>query len=116
MDFRSLKLLEDIQTETALILGLAAVDDWSFATSDVVTTHAIERSFEIIAIALGRLERHRPGVIEQISDFQKIQGFRNRIAHGYDEDLKPAAFDDIIRNHLPILAREVAALRASLDE
>ena len=46
---------------------------------------AVERKFEIIGEALNRIDRSNPSLLEQISDYKRIIGFRNIIAHGYDE-------------------------------
>ncbi|MCX5810838.1 MAG: DUF86 domain-containing protein [Proteobacteria bacterium] len=71
-----------------------------------VTQRAVERDFEIIGEALARIRKIDEGFLENISDYQRIIGFRNILIHGYD------IIDDIIvwkaaENHLPILVKEI---------
>jgi uncharacterized protein with HEPN domain len=77
--------------------------------------YAIERSFEIIGEALLRIERTDPGTAARISDYRKIVGFRNRLAHGYDDLDNPQVWE-IIQTFLPILRQEVELLLAREEE
>lgn len=72
---------------------------------------AVERKFEIIGEALNRLQRVDPSVFARLTDAQRILGFRNILAHGYDV-IDYAIVWDIITNHLPILKTEVEGLLA----
>jgi uncharacterized protein with HEPN domain len=78
-----------------------------FGSLDVVERHAVERSFEIIGEALSRLERADPDAAARVTRLRDIIGFRNQIAHGYDK-----VDDDtrVIREHLPRLREDIAAL------
>jgi len=113
-DFRSLKLLSDIQESIRTIESLTQADGFSFGDADRVPRLAIERSFEIIGITLTRLERHRPKIVAGIAKYPVILAFRNRIAHGYFDDLDSEIFDEVIRDHLPILHQEVTERLADL--
>ena len=71
-----------------------------------VTQRAVERDFEIIGEALNRIRRIDEELIERVSEYERIIGFRNILIHGYD------IVDEMIvwkavSNHLPILLREV---------
>jgi uncharacterized protein with HEPN domain len=71
-----------------------------------VTQRAVERDFEIIGEALARIRKIDEEFLKNISDYQRIIGFRNILIHGYD------IIDDIIvwkaaENHLPILVKEI---------
>jgi uncharacterized protein with HEPN domain len=43
---------------------------------------ATERKFEIVGEALSRIDRIDATVLERVSEYQRIIGFRNVIAHG----------------------------------
>lgn len=61
---------------------------------------AVERQFEIVGGALLRLERADPETAARIPDYRKIIGFRNRIAHGYDE-IDHGQVWEVVRVFLP---------------
>ncbi len=70
---------------------------------------AVERKFEIIGEALNRISGSDAAILQRISDYQRIIGFRNVISHGYDVvDLEIVW--DAVRNYLPVLIREVEEL------
>lgn len=52
--------------------------------SNELIQSACERKFEIIGEALNRLRKQFPEVAAEIPEKDKIIGFRNIIAHGYD--------------------------------
>ena len=56
--------------------------------ADDLLRSAVERQFEILGEALGRVRREAPDVAARISGIDRIVAFRNVIAHGY------AAIDD----------------------
>ena len=114
MDYRSLKLLSDIQKYVEIIARLTNAEHWTFEAADDVERLAIERGFEVIGVALTRLERHDPKIVASISQFRTIVAFRNRIAHGYDDDLNARIFDEVVHEQLPVFRREVVALLADM--
>ncbi|MBW1759647.1 MAG: DUF86 domain-containing protein [Deltaproteobacteria bacterium] len=67
---------------------------------------AVERKFEIIGEALNRIKSVDSEFIEDITDYRRIIGFRNIIAHGYDV-LESELVWTVIKKHLPILKKEV---------
>jgi uncharacterized protein with HEPN domain len=70
---------------------------------------AVERKFQIIGEALNRIGRSDPGVLQHISDYQRIIGFRNIIVHGYDVvDIE--ILWEAVRDYLPTLISEVEKL------
>lgn len=78
------KLLFDIQ-EAGLavkrfIRGKSLAD---YEDSDLLRS-AVERKFEIIGEALNRIRQADEDLLEGISEYRKIIGFRNILAHGYD--------------------------------
>ena len=78
------KLLFDVLSAAQSIKEFTSnVDKESFQSNEMIQS-ACERKFEIIGEALNRLNRHFPKVAEQVPEIEKIIGFRNIIAHGYD--------------------------------
>lgn len=74
--------------------------------NSTVTQRAVERDFEIIGEALNRIRQIDAELIEKVSEYYRIIGFRNILIHGYD------IIDEMIvwkavENHLPILVKEV---------
>ncbi|MGM0601322.1 MAG: HepT-like ribonuclease domain-containing protein [Candidatus Rifleibacteriota bacterium] len=78
------KLLYDVLSASKSIQEFTQnLDEESFQSNELVQS-ACERKFEIIGEALNRLKRYFPKVAEEIPEIEKIVGFRNIIAHGYD--------------------------------
>ena len=73
---------------------------------------AVERKFEIIGEALNRINRFEPDFLQQIPDYQRIIGFRNVIAHGYNV-VDVEIVWEAITDYLPGLVNKVKKL---LDE
>lgn len=74
-----------------------------------IAQRAVERDFEIIGEALNRIKVTDDEILENISEYRRIIGFRNILIHGYD------IVDDIIvwkaiENHLPILEKEIRVM------
>lgn len=78
------ELLDDIHREAKSIKGF--VDGFTFEAyvADKKTRFAVERCFEIIGEAMGRLDRINASEIELIRDYRAIRSFRNILAHAYD--------------------------------
>ena len=70
---------------------------------------AIERLFEIAGEALIRIRDQDMAVFESITSAPQIVGFRNVLAHGYDQ-VDPERVVAIIRNWLPQLIEDVRNL------
>jgi len=78
------KLLFDVAESSRSILGWCADRTFSDYGADRQFRRAVEREFEIIGEALGRLERSDAAIAERIKELPRIISFRNRIIHGYD--------------------------------
>lgn len=98
-------VLEAIREIESYAQGL----DYSVFMAHGMAQAAVERKCEIIGEALNRLQRVDPSLFARITDAQRILGFRNILAHGYDV-IDHAIVWDIITNHLPILKTEVERL------
>lgn len=76
---------------------------------DRLLRNAVERNFEIIGEAMGRLARDAPEVASRISSHRDIIAFRNLLAHGYDA-IDHEQVWHVIERDLPCLRDEVRAL------
>lgn len=84
---KSPKLLDDVVWSRQYI-----VED---TESEMLDTHlgnrhlrqVVERNLEIIGEALVRPRTTDPDTAVRITDLHRITGLRNRLAHGYDEDI-----------------------------
>ncbi len=70
---------------------------------------AVERQYEIIGEALNRLRKLDPAMAAVITECDRIIGFRNVLAHGYDSVDDRISWD-IVQNKLPVLEKDVARL------
>lgn len=75
---------------------------------------AVERKFEIIGEAMGRIARSFPATASAIREHDKIIAFRNFVIHGYDVVSDPIVWD-VIANKLPPLIDDVEKLLAGRD-
>jgi uncharacterized protein with HEPN domain len=71
---------------------------------------AVERKFEIIGEALGRVARAAPDTAAAIRECEKIIAFRNIVIHGYDVVSDPIVWD-VVENKLPLLIEDVERLQ-----
>jgi len=103
------KHLFDILEAVKEIEGYVKGIDYAVFSAQSITQAAVERKFEIIGEALNRLLRDDAGVFGRIAEGQRIIGFRNILAHGYDI-VDRAIIWDIIKNHLSVLRSDVERL------
>ena len=114
MEPKSPKLLEDVRDAAAFVRQATegkTLDDYR---NDRLLRQAIERNFEIIGEAVGRLAKADPATASKIGDYQQIISFRNVLIHGYDL-VDEAQVWQVIRTNLPTLEAEVSALLAATD-
>jgi len=98
-------LVDIIQAAEEIETFVRGMDFKAYQIS-LVTQRAVERDFEIIGEALNRIRAIDEELLERISEYQRIIGFRNILIHGYD------VVDEIIvwqavENHLPLLKGEI---------
>jgi len=101
-------LVDILQTAEEIETFVRGMDFKTYQNSPV-TQRAVERDFEIIGEALSRIRRIDEELLEKISEYDRIIGFRNILIHGYD------VVDEMIvwkavENHLPILIKEIQDL------
>ena len=101
------KLLLDIRISYEEIIEFCASKDLESLRSSRMLQLALEREFEIIGEALLRLERVEMEKLEsKIPEYRKIIGFRNLVAHGYDQ-IDDLILWDLATNHIPDLLKKV---------
>ncbi|GAB1415974.1 DUF86 domain-containing protein [Paludibacter sp.] len=105
MEFEIKKFLFDIRESVESIEKyLGDKRDFNLYMSNKMLRRAIEREFEIIGEAMGRLERIDPNI--NISSKKQIISMRNRVIHGYDKIDNEIVWGTIVR-HLPTLKIEI---------
>jgi uncharacterized protein with HEPN domain len=109
MDRRAKKLLFDVLAAGRGIRQWCGDRSFADYVSDRQLRRAVEREFEIIGEALGRLAQADPAVAARVSDIQRIVAFRHRIIHGYDA-IDDAAVWGVAEGYLPRLLSEVEEL------
>jgi uncharacterized protein with HEPN domain len=109
MERKSPKLLEDIRDAAAFVLQATASKTLADYRSDRLLRQAVERNFEIIGEAVGRLAKVDPATAAKIDKYQQIISFRNLLIHGYDL-IDEVQVWEVIQTSLPTLETEVAAI------
>jgi uncharacterized protein with HEPN domain len=79
--------------------------------TDRLLRQAIERNFEIIGEAIGRLAQNDAETAARINDYRQIIAFRNVLIHGYDL-VDHALVWSAIESQIPILIYNVETLLA----
>jgi uncharacterized protein with HEPN domain len=81
--------------------------DFKVYMADKMLRRAVEREFEIIGEAIGRIEKLDSSL--NISSKKQMISMRNRVIHGYDKIDNEIVWGTIIR-HLPTLKNEIVNL------
>lgn len=76
---------------------------------------AVECDLEIIGEALSRLRTVDPATAVEITDVHRIIGLRNRLAHGYDDEIEDALVWQAVKESLPVLRAEVEGLLPAFE-
>jgi uncharacterized protein with HEPN domain len=114
MNSAAKKLLYDVLESARSIRGWCTTRTFAEYESDRQFRRAVEREFEIIGEALGRLTIADSDTAESIDELPRIVGFRNRIIHGYDT-IDDATVWGVIEGHLPSLLEQVQNLLGEID-
>lgn len=109
MESRGRELLEDIREAAAFIRQATQGKTLEEYKADQLLRYAIERCFEIIGEAVGRLTRLDPRMKTRIVDHARIISFRNVLIHGYDL-VNHAQVWQVISEYLPALESDVESL------
>lgn len=111
---KSPKWLEDLIRYCLVIEHTMAGRSEEDLRSDLLLRLAVERAFEIVAECVLRLERTDLPTVERLTDYRQIIGFRNRVAHGYDDEIDMTKMWGVIVRALPVLRREAEAIYAEV--
>ncbi len=104
------KFLFDVLLASEDITKFTEDLDFSAYLKNKMVQRAVEREFEIIGEALNRIKKAYPELLEHVSEYQRIIGFRNILAHGYDMIDEKLVWD-AINKHLPVLVKEINKLQ-----
>lgn len=110
MRLEARKYLHDVDQATARLTRFVAgrtIDDY---LADAMLRAAVERQFEIIGGAVGKLSKVDPRSAEQIRGFRRLIAFRNVLIHGYAE-VDGQLVWDLLQSHLPALIADVESLK-----
>jgi uncharacterized protein with HEPN domain len=100
------KYLFDIDQAAQLLSQFVSGKTRDQYLRDPLLQSAVERQFEIMGEAIGRLAKLSPDMARRITDYQKIVSFRNILIHGYAE-IDDELVWDIIETKLPVLTKEI---------
>ena len=112
---RTPKTLEDIHDAVSFILAVTAGKTLEDYSEDRLLRQAIERNFEIIGEAVGRLARNDPETASRLSEHERIVAFRNVLIHGYDL-VDDELVWDTVQTKLPVLLSELEELLEADDK
>ena len=106
---KSQKLLEDVRVAVTFIATATGGKSELDYLGNAVLRFAVERNFEIIGEALGRLAKLDAATAARISNVALIIAFRNVLIHAYDL-IDHHLVWRVIRSDLPVLLGEVTTL------
>ncbi len=103
------KCLFDVVLASEDIENFTKRMEFSDYLENKMAQRAVEREFEIIGKALNRIKGMNSEILEDITEYHRIIGFRNVLAHGYDIVDEKLVWD-AVKKHLPILVKEIRIL------
>jgi len=115
MEIEVKKLIYDLDQAIDLIINFTDGKGLADYQDDILLRSAVERQFEIIGEALNRLKKVDPGILARISDYGRIIGFRNVLAHGYDI-ISDEIVWDIVESKLPGLRQDIDDIKRNTRE
>lgn len=111
MRLEARKYLHDIREAVARIGKFTAGKSLEDYRRDDMLRAAVERQFEIVGEALGRLAKIDDRIAARIAEHRRIIAFRNILVHGYAE-VDDRLVWDIVETKVPTLRRDIDALLA----
>jgi uncharacterized protein with HEPN domain len=97
-------LLDILPAVNDIEIFMTNVPDFSSYQKDKLVKAGVERKLLIIGEAVNKFRTLEPEIAVENAD--KIYGLRNRLAHAYDS-VDDTAIYVIVRNHLPLLRKQV---------
>lgn len=107
---KSPKLLDDVVRSCQFITEDTSGETLNTYLHDRRLRQVVERNLEIIGEALSRLRTVDPDTAARISNLHQIIGLRNRLAHGYDDEIDDTLVWRAVHESLPTLRTEVGKL------
>jgi uncharacterized protein with HEPN domain len=83
-------------------------------SDDEILRSAVERQLEIVGEALNRALEENPSLAESLPEARGVVGFRNRLAHGYD-DISSRVVWTLARENLPPLLTKIRRVLKELS-
>ena len=114
MQHNPAKILTDMLDASSRILRLTKGITFADYLENEVIQLAVERLFEMLGKALGRLVKIAPHLANEIDHHRRIIDFRNVLSHGYDL-IDPKIVWDAIAFYLPLVQTQVMKLLLSLE-
>jgi uncharacterized protein with HEPN domain len=112
MRLEARKYLFDMQQAAELIDRFTTGRTFEDYAADPMLRSAVERQFEILGEALGKLKKNDPELAGRISDSRRIIAFRNLLIHGYDVVLDEVVWG-VVETQIPVLRETLAELLAT---
>ena len=109
MRLEAKKYLFDMRQAASLLAQFTDGKQFADYDRDAMLRAAVEREFEIIGEALGKLAKLDAELAAGISEYRAIVAFRNILIHGYAE-VDDRLVWDVVETKLPVLIREIEAL------
>ena len=102
-------LLQDMLEAANAVASFTAGKTPDEFLNDLKLRSAVQWQFAVIGEALSQLAKQDPITAQQISEHQRIIGFRNQLIHGY-RVIRNTVTWSIIQDKLPVLRRELEAM------
>ena len=104
--------LWNVREAAQAIAGFTAGMDADAYAASLLVQAAVERKFEIIGEALGRLAKLDSALAARVPDLPKIVAFRNQLIHGYAVVNQSTVWNIVQDSLAPLLG----CVQALLDE
>jgi uncharacterized protein with HEPN domain len=105
------KYLYDIEQAAARLRTFVSGKSLEGYLSDDMLRAAVERQFEIIGEAVGKMAGIDSESAGRIRNYRQLIAFRNVLIHGYAE-VDDRLVWDLIESHLPLLLEDIESLKS----